>query len=486
MTSPSFVLLGLPDEPIEVSVDELSPEVDFSTSKCGGRCKPPPPFSPSDVVNTAKCGICGGGGGEVGATSTDPSSSSMKLICQIYCPLSGSRFHRTLYLFACVNRNCWNRPGSWIALRAQAVCQEAEAVEETNGAKKDDLFELNDEWDDDEDDWGAEEVIKDVVHVDTQRSNGSAAAESSRSSVCPPLYTANTLKMTGESSDEEESMSNESSGRNSVSGDVEDAMAVDENVLLDDDVEESKKMLEEMRKGSAASLSVTSAASSSRSPTSFLCFDPFYVACVEEEAEIRSALDVKVEKLLTEYKKREGDPEDEQFLDQLRDGCRLDSGKKGGAAGGKKSAGGGSAAGGQLEKYEKGMPKHGDLIFQHFVEVLSAFPSQILRYSWSGTPLLMSPLSGASDVQTCHSCGAKRVFEMQLLPTLLHFLKCDRSGGDATGAGDAVLNHPLVDFGTVLVFSCEKSCWNEESPKLMKETIVLQGEPGKEFGALNR
>ena len=364
MTSPSFVLLGLPDEPIEVSVDELSPEVDFSTSKCGGRCKPPPPFSPSDVVNTAKCGICGGGGGEVGATSTDPSSSSMKLICQIYCPLSGSRFHRTLYLFACVNRNCWNRPGSWIALRAQAVCQEAEAVEETNGAKKDDLFELNDEWDDDEDDWGAGEVIKDVVHVNTQRSNGSAAAESSRSSVCPPLYTANTLKMTGESSDEEESMSNESSGRNSVSGDVEDAMAVDENVLLDDDVEESKKMLEEMRKGSAASLSVTSAASSSRSPTSFLCFDPFYVACVEEEAEIRSALDVKVEKLLTEYKKREGDPEDEQFLDQLRDGCRLDSGKKGGAAGGKKSAGGGSAAGGQLEKYEKGMPKHGDLIFQ--------------------------------------------------------------------------------------------------------------------------
>ena len=74
---------------------------------------------------------------------------------------------------------------------------------------------------------------------------------------------------------------------------------------------------------------------------------------------------------------------------------------------------------------------------------------------------------------------------MQLLPTLLHFLRCDRNSGcsgDAAVGDDDSLS--LIDFGTVLVFSCEKSCWNEGAPKLMMETVVLQGEPGKEFGVV--
>lgn len=30
------------------------------------------------------------------------------LVVQIYSPLENSSYHRTLYLFACINPNCWN------------------------------------------------------------------------------------------------------------------------------------------------------------------------------------------------------------------------------------------------------------------------------------------------------------------------------------------------------------------------------------------
>ena len=97
----------------------------------------------------------------------------------------------------------------------------------------------------------------------------------------------------------------------------------------------------------------------------------------------------------------------------------------------------------------------------------------------------MSPLLGGS-IGLCSNCGANKVFEMQLLPTLLHFLRCDRSSGISRGAAVGDDDDPLslIDFGTALVFSCEKSCWNEGAPKLMMETVVLQGEPGKEFGVV--
>ena len=89
----------------------------------------------------------------------------------------------------------------------------------------------------------------------------------------------------------------------------------------------------------------------------------------------------------------------------------------------------------------------------------------------------------------CASCGANKVFEIQLLSTLVNYLKCshvhfanDVNGfGDTTSSDRDVDGETLIDFGTVMVFSCEKSCWNDADPRLMQETIVLQEEPGKEF-----
>ena len=96
----------------------------------------------------------------------------------------------------------------------------------------------------------------------------------------------------------------------------------------------------------------------------------------------------------------------------------------------------------------------------------------------------MSPLHG--DDFVCAECGATKVFEIQLLPTLVNFLDGVRLGeatSQSGGGGDYVASggSPSIDFGTILVFSCGKSCWNEMSPRLIKETVVIQAEPGKEF-----
>ena len=44
------------------------------------------------------CGHCGG-----------PRSQ----MCQVYCPLEGSPYHRTLHLLACCQPGCWNRSDRW-------------------------------------------------------------------------------------------------------------------------------------------------------------------------------------------------------------------------------------------------------------------------------------------------------------------------------------------------------------------------------------
>lgn len=41
------------------------------------------------------------------------------LALQIYAALENSKYHRTLYIFACINPNCWNRNESWTCLRVQ-------------------------------------------------------------------------------------------------------------------------------------------------------------------------------------------------------------------------------------------------------------------------------------------------------------------------------------------------------------------------------
>ncbi|XP_056134894.1 programmed cell death protein 2 isoform X3 [Lampris incognitus] len=85
-------------------------------------------------------------------------------------------------------------------------------------------------------------------------------------------------------------------------------------------------------------------------------------------------------------------------------------------------------------------------IFQRFKKRIAAEPHQVLRYSRGGSPLwvLSQHIPSDQDVPPC-TCGAKRIFEFQVMPQLLNSLNVDSTGAS-------------IDWGTLSVYTCSVSC----------------------------
>ncbi|KAK9717259.1 hypothetical protein K7432_006346 [Basidiobolus ranarum] len=147
----------------------------------------------------------------------------------------------------------------------------------------------------------------------------------------------------------------------------------------------------------------------------------------------------------------------------------------------------------QGEAYEKSWkPKGYDKAFKRFTEVVSENPEQCVRYDFSGSPLLytnrdsvaalLSSTSGnvmdkksinysSSKIPKCPHCNSERVFEFQLMPNILSELpteklsdnspfNLDLNQEEVRKLGDGVI-HKFdlgMEWGTIMVFSCEKDC----------------------------
>nr|KAF6462698.1 programmed cell death 2 [Molossus molossus] len=87
-----------------------------------------------------------------------------------------------------------------------------------------------------------------------------------------------------------------------------------------------------------------------------------------------------------------------------------------------------------------------DKIFQEFKAKVALEPEQILRYGRGLAPIWISGenIPQEKDIPDC-PCGAKRIFEFQVMPQLLNYLKADRLGRS-------------VDWGVLAVFTCAESC----------------------------
>ncbi|XP_052501643.1 programmed cell death protein 2 isoform X1 [Budorcas taxicolor] len=101
------------------------------------------------------------------------------------------------------------------------------------------------------------------------------------------------------------------------------------------------------------------------------------------------------------------------------------------------------------EEELESMAKHEsreDRIFQKFKTKISLEPEQILRYGRGIAPLWISGENTPreKDIPDC-PCGAKRLFEFQVMPQLLNYLKADRLGKS-------------VDWGVLAIFTCAESC----------------------------
>ena len=121
-----------------------------------------------------------------------------------------------------------------------------------------------------------------------------------------------------------------------------------------------------------------------------------------------------------------------------------------------------SAAGGALEKRLSGKDRK-SVIEAHFQKKLSYEPRQVLRYAYEGQPLWYTTPPQRLDVPPCSNCGASRVFEVQLMPTILSHITHHNTKQETTVTNappstvDDLLGNEL-DFGVVCIFSCPNSC----------------------------
>lgn len=96
-------------------------------------------------------------------------------------------------------------------------------------------------------------------------------------------------------------------------------------------------------------------------------------------------------------------------------------------------------------------------VFQKFKQRIANEPQQVLRYCRGGSPLWVTAehVPREEEVPEC-TCGAKRLFEFQIMPQLLNHLKVDST--DAS-----------IDWGTVAIYTCAESCdqGNKYSPEFI-------------------
>lgn len=183
---------------------------------------------------------------------------------------------------------------------------------------------------------------------------------------------------------------------------------------------------------------------------------PFFISVVDE-ADLGGEEDVDgglshAHQLLQEYEKREG------------------------VAVGDMEGGAVAAGGGEGEKYEKMKARHGDAIFSRFMKKIAVCPQQILRYCRGGEPLFISEPPAAA-VTPCSSCGGPRTLELQLMPALVSLLqRTVDDSGDCCSEQDVGL-----EFGTVLVYTCTKSCWTAGSMSAMEEVCLVQADPDQQL-----
>jgi len=89
-----------------------------------------------------------------------------------------------------------------------------------------------------------------------------------------------------------------------------------------------------------------------------------------------------------------------------------------------------------------------------------------LFFSYSrdnSAPLLLYPLSGCID--KCRNCGDEMIFELQVLPTIIPKLLLNPRSE----------RNFQIEFGTVLIYTCIRSCWSA-TDLYREEQVIVQAE----------
>ena len=82
---------------------------------------------------------------------------------------------------------------------------------------------------------------------------------------------------------------------------------------------------------------------------------------------------------------------------------------------------------------------------------------------------------------TCSTCGNPSSFEFQIMPQLVYILQqsMGQSSGSLDDDGTCLTNGSeltVPEFGTVLVYTCDNSCWDGSQCGFREEVIFVQPE----------
>ncbi|XP_052871138.1 programmed cell death protein 2-like [Anopheles cruzii] len=446
----SIVWLGFDDEPI---LEKDKALLSYATNKIGGHAD-----WPAGVVDVAPCVFCG---------------QQRPLIVQIYAPLDDSQFHRTLYVFACLNAPCSTQSQSWSCIRIQSLEKSSPGADSSElGAMRLPAKESTiswcsgaDDWDDDEDDARTNKDISTstFMRVDTSSSTGNADQLLNEEN-------GNVIQY--------EKVSDEDDETNSMEADPVpgfENLYVDErnaNACVDGrsvgatggemiDNRHTAKASAEIEGPETAEVVVVDSPMTLKRDLIALLKQPqvvprgfenvtlraLYISVEEERSTVPIVSD-HVRQLMNDYQRNEEDI------------TSLDSPTESVAAGGIMHA----KPTGEQELYEKGIPMHGDVMFHSFMTKLQENPGQVLRYSRNAVPLLIAPIKEITVPPHCPHCKCEMICEVQLLPTLIEKLQFEANG-----------ERVPIDFGNVLVWTCVKSCWDTPD-KLRHELVLVQAE----------
>lgn len=431
-SKPHLVLLGHVEEQITSRPQHSGA---YTLSKVGGT----PDWCVSGC-ETPSCKRCG---------------RKQSLVVQVYSPLEGGVHHRTLYIFACVTQECWNRTHSWTCLRSQIL--DPSAVRTPAPAPKSPAY-TSETWFQDEQDWGSGNDNDGNRNAD----NFNLGPSSSQ------LYLDNMAKTTsggGSGGSESDNLNNMNSNTTSIT-DVAQKMENKLNII-EDDANANEALCGAVGivgcegEGTEASAVIEGpegdmiAVDTPEQPTTDI------PALFKEATQIDANADVT---FIPFYLVSEVEPpEDLAFSEHERELLVHYTHNTGHDFREEELAGGGEGKGDGV--YEKDVAIHGDVFLHKFKKRISRSPQQVMRYcrEEGALPLWLRPPGPSEGTGKCQHCGGSTIFELQLTPQLLLHLRVP-----------GVQGVPL-EFGTVAVFTCAASCWDDKDT-VRQEALVVQCE----------
>ncbi|KAL1123520.1 hypothetical protein AAG570_002597 [Ranatra chinensis] len=424
------VLLGYEDELI---TEKYRSQVDFTTNKIGGK-----PDWPGDAPTAVNCKLCG---------------LNIPLVLQIYAPLENSQYHRTLYIFACINPNCWNQIGSWVCLRSQILADMDGSGNWTGDTNTSAANMVSTDWCTGSDTWGDEENGNLVDEAGRRGSEGGEDLWNRRQGGECGLWAgpqsteqqlAASLSSMVLSND-----SNANSGRHQTQGEGAAGIAAATAVIEADEGEVVSIDTPTLPQVDIVAL-IEGVAPLPQVPISDLEFIASFISVAEEElsSTISPTSVDHVKEVIREYQTSTGSTT----------GGEEDVSLPNSAAGG----------GAEPEKYEKSLPAHGDKLFHQFLIRVQSNPGQIFRFfRYGGRPLFLYPVQHQELPRLCCHCGGEVVFEAQVLPTLIPKLRL--------GGSTQQKNCYHLEFGSIFLYTCQASCWREHDT-CREEPLLVQME----------